>query len=346
MNGDPAEALPGRAHRDAVAPANSMGDAPDIDVLGLGAVAVDEVLWTASETLPNSKSRITGRDLRLGGTSAAALAAAARLGAKAVLAAQLGGRSAAAAFARSELARAGVELIGTRGRAADDSDPARGEPIRCVVIASPSGSRTVLFDLDGVEPTGPEHVPPALVARAKVLFVDHFGIEAMLPAAREARRLGRPVVADFESEEGPRFTEVLRIVDHLIVPVDLALRITGSADPRAACAALWNEEREITAVTVGADGLWFLDRTSREPVLIDAFRVDAIDTCGCGDVFHGSYASALARGRAPREAVLIARAAASIHATRRTGPADGPTLDDVAKFLAAGGLGGPTEPSP
>ena len=65
-----------------------------------------------------------------------------------------------------------------------------------------------------------------------------------------------------------------------------------------------------------------------------AFKVKAIDTTGCGDVFHGAYAVALARGQDLTERIRFASATAALKATRHGGQAGIPTRRQVEKFLA------------
>jgi len=60
--------------------------------------------------------------------------------------------------------------------------------------------------------------------------------------------------------------------------------------------------------TAGADGAWYGEDEGdvrHQP----AFAVEVVDTTGCGDVFHGAYASALARGLGLEERVRFSAAA-------------------------------------
>ena len=91
-------------------------------------------------------------------------------------------------------------------------------------------TRTILSDASGVvgaDPAGPEE---AAIRSAKVLFVDHVGLEGMIRAARVARDAGIPVVADFERRPGAPFDELLALVDHLVVPLAFARSISGVSD--------------------------------------------------------------------------------------------------------------------
>src|SRR5262249_6462647 len=106
------------------------------------------------------------------------------------------------------------------------------------------------------------------------------------------------------------------------------------AQPDAAAKKLWNPARQAVVLTDGAAGCWSL--TTEEPGAVRhlrAFPVEAVDTTGCGDVFHGAYAAAFVGGRTPRDCIRFAAAAAAIKATRRGGQSGIPTRPVVDAFL-------------
>jgi sulfofructose kinase len=84
------------------------------------------------------------------------------------------------------------------------------------------------------------------------------------------------------------------------------------------------------AVTCGELGSWWLARDGAFHV--PAPSIDAVDTLGAGDVFHGAYALALAEGRDVRAAAHFATIAAAIKCTRDGGRAGCPTRDEVDAF--------------
>jgi sulfofructose kinase len=112
----------------------------------------------------------------------------------------------------------------------------------------------------------------------------------------------------------------------------LAVKRSGCQDPAAAAQALWGPGRQAIVVTCGAEGCWVTGDGGpawHQP----AFSVPVIDTTGCGDVFHGAYAAALARGLNLEQRVRIASAAAALKATRRGAQAGCPTWQEVEEFL-------------
>jgi len=60
--------------------------------------------------------------------------------------------------------------------------------------------------------------------------------------------------------------------------------------------------------------------------------VASVDSNGAGDCHVGAFAAMLAMGRGPLEAARWANAAAAMSVTTR-GPATGPTMDELERFL-------------
>ena len=64
-----------------------------------------------------------------------------------------------------------------------------------------------------------------------------------------------------------------------------------------------------------------------------AFEVQVVDTTGCGDVFHGAYATGIACGWDVSRCIRFASAAAAIKATKAGGRNGIPDRDTVCQFL-------------
>src|SRR5207248_5796420 len=107
----------------------------------------------------------------------------------------------------------------------------------------------------------------------------------MLRAARIACEAAVPVVADLEREAGPEFRDLFKLVDHLVISLSFARVLTGAAEPREAVERLWTAGRDTVVVTDGAKGCWFRSREAASVEHQAPFKVNAVDTTGCGDVF-------------------------------------------------------------
>jgi len=297
------------------------------DVLGLGCVAIDDLLYVAQYPAADSKVQVRRRQRQCGGLTATALVAAARLGSRAAFAGVLG-EDELSAFVLNRFREEGVDARHARRR-----DNAR--PIHSIIVVDESTkTRTILYSLEGAFGAEPDWPDEEVIRASRVLFVDHFGIEGMTRAARIARRSGIPVVGDLERNDPPRFPELLELVDHLIVSADFAARLTGEREPDVAVPRLWTDSRQAVVVTCGDQGCWYVG--SDAPAVArhqPAFAVEVVDTTGCGDVFHGAYASALARGLDLPSRIQFASAAAAIKATQRGGQAGIPSRAAVEQFL-------------
>lgn len=297
----------------------------EIDVLGLGCIAVDDLLYLPAFPQPEQKIRIRTRRRQCGGLSATALVAAARLGARCAYAGVLG-ENELSQFVRATFETEGVDLSWLRVQP-------DARPIHSTILVDESArTRTVLFDLAGTVGAAVDHPPDAVITAAKVLYVDHYGIEGMTRAARLARSRGIPVVADLERDEWPGFDGLLELVDHLILSAGFALRRTQSATPQEAVQKLWSLNRRVVVVTVGEQGCWYTEDGStirHQP----AFEVATVDPTGCGDVFHGAYAACLARGMALEERLRVASAAAARKALHPGAQAGAPTWGQLQEFL-------------
>jgi len=295
------------------------------DVLGFGAVTVDDLIYVGRHPLPDSKTKVQSQQRQGGGLAGTALVAASRLGAKAAYCGVLGDDE-LSRFTLQGLAREGVDCAPTW------YDP-DARPIYAIVIVDLStGQRSILYSTDGVVEPGPERITPDLVANCRVLFVDQTVIETALRGIELAHTYRVPVVGDVESDSDPRSPDLIRQIDHLIVGTQLAGRVTGESEPAAMVRALSGPDRPCCVVTAGERGCWYSEHGG-EVRHFPAFRVQVVDTTGCGDVFHGAYAACIARGKSVSSAIQIATAAAGIKATQPGGRSGIPNLPTIERYL-------------
>jgi sulfofructose kinase len=303
-----------------------VSNSPQFDVLGLGAVAIDDLIYVESYPPADVKTSVLRSHRQCGGLTATALVAAARLGASCAYAGVLGTDPV------SDLACCNLHAEGIDLRYLQRRKDAR--TIHSFIVVDVSrNTRNVFADSNGFVGADPEWPAPEIITAARVLFVDHIGLPGMIRAARLARSANRAVVADFERVSGPEFPELLALVDHLILSFAFAQKLTGRSDPAEAVKALSTSDRKAVVVTCGAAGAWFAANggpLKHQP----AFKVRTVDTTGCGDVFHGAYASALARGADIEECIRLASAAAALKAMHHGGQTGIPNRSAVEKFIA------------
>ena len=298
------------------------------DILGLGCVAVDESLVLERFPAEDSKARIFSRNSAVGGTTATALLAAAKLGASCAYAGTLGD-DVASRLVLAAFQHAGIDSSLIR------RDPA-ARPIRCTIVTSQrTGSRTVLYDLEGAVPAAAGWPPDGAIRAAKLLLVDQFGREGIIPAARLAKAAGIPVVLDLEhANSADEYVELVALANHVVFTRALAANITGHANPAEAVDQLWQNTHQAIILTAGTDGLWYRCADDPQSRHLPAYAVTARDTTGCGDVFRGAYAAALVQGESVEVALRYGAAAAAFRAAAKTGAERLPTRDAVLQLIA------------
>lgn len=165
--------------------------------------------------------------------------------------------------------------------------------------------------------TNPESLSdPALWQGAGILVLQNEIPEPVnLAAAKAARRAGVPVCLN-AAPYRPLTDEFSQLVDILVVNAIEAEQFSGHpvndlVSARDAALTL-SSRYAIVVVTAGGDGVVGIER-GHEPVAVPAMQVRLVSTHGAGDVFVGSFATALAGGQAFAECLNVANRAAAIH---------------------------------
>ncbi len=286
---------------------------PRWDVLGLGSIAVDDLIYVDDYPTEDTKTLVRSRRREAGGQAATALVAAARLGATAAYFGVLG-QDELSQFVVKRLEKEGVDcttIIYRNG----------ARPIHAAVIVVPeTHTRTILFSEEGFTSPRPEETTEELITSAKVVLVDHTVVSVGLHAVKLAHAHKIPVVGDFENALDPNVFELMSQVDHLVICAEFASQLTATADCEKMVAKLSSPERRCCVVTAGKRGCWYAEYGG-EVQHFPAIPVQVVDTTGCGDVFHGAYAAYIARGESVPRAIEVATITAGIKATQAGGRA-------------------------
>jgi sugar/nucleoside kinase (ribokinase family) len=299
------------------------------DIIGLGALAVDDLLYLDHYPQLNEKIPVKMKQRQGGGLTATALVTAAHQGARSAYCGRLGDDE-LSLYSLQELEREGV-----------DTSPIQhwkgAKPFHAIILVDiPSASRVILFNSEGVGEPDSSVVTEDLITSSRILFIDNTAYKSGLLAAGFAHAHGIPVIADIESINLPDLNRFLNLIDHLIVGIDTARAITYKQTVDDMVYELSNPQRATCVVTDGANGCWYSEHGGIVHHF-PAYQVPVVDTTGCGDVFHGAYAAALARGESVSKSVQVASASAALKATCRGGREGIPNLATVEDFLKLNG---------
>jgi len=266
------------------------------EVFGLGQCCLDYLAPVEAYPPSDSKCELSKILIQGGGPTATALVALSRWGVSCAFAGVIGDDS-FGSIIRTSLVDEGVDVSGLIERKDAESQFA-------FIVAEPGvGHRTVFWRRPTGEPPRPDEIDVKTLRRAKVFYTDGLLIEAALFAAREAKAAGVPVVVDPGSlREG--MLDLARTSDYFMASEKFARELLG-ADPAGkqplddaaveeACRKIADLGPAVAGVTLGPKGYVALDRSK----LIErpAYPVDAVDTTGCGDVFHAGLAFGIVRG--------------------------------------------------
>ncbi len=292
-----------------------------LDVLSVGATAYD--LYFMVDHAPEPDEKTTADAFRAcgGGPAANAAVTAARMGLSAGLAGYLG-RDPFGERHLAELRAAGVE---TRWVVRGDAPT----PVSAVWVG-PDGRRA-LVNYRAPEAVLTEAAADLVEVSPSVMLFDGHQpslSEGLLP---RARRLGIPTVLDAGSVH-PGTLRLFEAVDYLVCSETFARNLTDRDAHDEALSALSGRCPNVV-ITLGARGLVW--RTREGTGALPAFPVEAVDTTGAGDVFHGAFAGCLAQGRPWPETLRYAGAAAALGCTRIGARTGIPTGEEVTAFLKA-----------
>ena len=279
---------------------------PEFDVVGVGLNATDTLLVVPRFPTYGGKVPFEEEILSPGGQVASAMVACARFGLRVKYIGTVGD---------DERGRIQMESLLGSGINLDHVQWRRNCPNQSayILIDRSTGERTVLWRRPECLRISPEEITPGQIACARLLHIDGHDTPAVERAARIAREAGMPVTVDVDTIY-PGFERVLPLVDYLIASSEFPVNWTGDSDPFKALEAIQREYgMRMAAMTLGAHGALALCEGSF--IYSPAYVVNAVDTTGAGDVFHGAFCYAVLEGMPVREALDFSNAAAALNCT-------------------------------
>jgi sugar/nucleoside kinase (ribokinase family) len=199
-----------------------------------------------------------------------------------------------------------------------------------LILVDAAGEKMIATRRDqGLSDIAPANATQA-VATADVVVLDNRYPNFVIPICQAAAARGIPRLLDLDGAAEPH-DPLLLACSHVIASAEALRGSTGLADLPAALKKLGQSYNGFLAFTDGADGVYWLD--GGEVRHMPAFKVNAVDTLGAGDVFHAAFAFHLVVTGDPIAAMRFAAAAAAIKCTRFGGLMGAATRAEVDDFL-------------
>lgn len=299
-----------------------------VKLLSVGALTLDTILRV--ETLPTHQGKFIASDgIQIAsGMATSAACAARRLGAEVFLWASAGDD------AVGDQLLAGIEAEGVDCRFVRRVEGARSA--LAAILVDAHGERIIVPFYDPKAQADPEAVPVADLSGFDAVLVDVRWPGAAALALTAARDAGCPAILDADTAPLEVLEHLLPLASHIVASETAARIICDHAlDPETACADLASRTDAFVAVTGGAAGSWWHDRSAGCVRHIAAPKIKAVDTLAAGDVFHGAFAVALAETMPIEQALRFASAAAALKCQRFGGRLGAPNRDEAMAMVAA-----------
>jgi sulfofructose kinase len=271
------------------------------------------------DEIENPPSKVTAKRYAagVGGMSAHAAIAVARLGGEVAFWGRVGDDAAGETLVQA-MAAEGVNIDGLKRFEGAQT------PLSAVIIDKRGERSIVTYRGDGLG-VETDWLPLDMLDGAGAVLCDPRWQAGTATVFAAARARGVPSVLDAEKSEMRVLLDLVPLVDHAIFAAP-GLRIFAGVKEAAEGLrrAMASGPLKLAAVTRGEDGTLWLEPGGAKPRTTPAFKVTATNTTGAGDVFHGAYALALAEGQATEAAIRFASAAGALRAR------DGETPDRAA----------------
>lgn len=291
-------------------------------VLTVGITAQEIVLQVSNLPVGGSKTHARERHLVTGGTAANAAVAIARLGGHSILSTCLGNDVLAeqivADLTESRVDTQAVEWVNG------------GRTSLSAVIVDAGGERMRVTHADPLLFQGPPRDYHDLDVRIDAVMTDTCwpgGADAALDFAERAKI---PCLVNFDRIPEISGEMFLSRASHVVLDRQALIDVTGETTPSAGLRQASSMGGAWLAVTAGSDGVYWLD--GRKLHHLPAYEIEAVDTLGASDVFHGALALALAENRPIPESIRFAAAAAAIKCQTLGGGRGAPTRGQVDDF--------------
>lgn len=208
-----------------------------------------------------------------------------------------------------------------------------------VVLKDRTGNRAIIVHRAEFDDTDLSWLPMEQLLDADAVLADSSWIEGAVALLSAARAKGMPAVLDADTVSGQtpsRSAAMLRAVaaaSHVVFSAPGLASLFAAPTPEEGLRQARNYA-PFVAVTLGGDGVLWLDATGTVRH-IPSFPVDAVETVGAGDIFHGAFAFALGRGQSEEDGLRLAAAVAAIKCAGEGGRVSFPRMPDVEKLLAS-----------
>ena len=293
-------------------------------IVGMGACVFDTLISCNTYPTEDTKQKAEGVFVSGGGPVGNALVVASKLGVETEVLGAFADDN-AGVYMLEDFSRYGVKtdnVVKQKGASSFTS---------YIVLAQDRKTRTCVFDR-GTVLDKEENINLSAIDGATVLHLDGNYLNGAIAAAKHAKKAGVKVSLDAGGlYQG--IDKLLPYVDILIPSAEFAMGFTKKDTiPQAMHQLKELFNPEILVVTNGSDGgYYYEDGTAKH---YSGIKVNAVDTNGAGDTFHGAFLVAYCKGKSVEECCNFASAVSAYKCTfkgARTYPLNMQIIEDFIK---------------
>ncbi|MCJ2875441.1 sugar kinase [Rhizobium pusense] len=171
---------------------------------------------------------------------------------------------------------------------------------------------------------------PQDIAPFDAVLVDVRWPELALDVLTVARTLGKPAILDGDVAPVEILEKLAPAASHIVFSEPAAARLTGLETVKDMLPVLHARYPEtFIAVTAGPAGCWWTEPNDPTVHFQETMSIEAIDTLAAGDIFHGTFALAMAERMESRAAIRLSSVAAALKCTVFGGRAGAPTREET-----------------
>lgn len=292
-------------------------------VTGLGQCSLDYLALVDGYPQVDTKKEVLEWHEQGGGPVATALVALSRLGVHCRFYGVSGDDDAGEKIRRS-LVEEGIDASGLIKREKETSQ------IAFIAVEKGTAKRTIFWKRPSGAPLQVRELKDDFLEDSDFLLLDGLMTDASFHAAKRAKALNIPVMLD-AGRMRPSTLELAGFSDYLVASEEFAAELGLPLADEALKRERDKLGIKVLTVTLGEKGS--LTASQDEAVRIPAFKVEAVDTTGAGDVFHGGYIYGLLRGWGLSDTITFASAMAAMKCGKVGGRTGIPRLNEVLEFL-------------
>ncbi len=293
-------------------------------IVGIGANVCDTLITVPYFPKEDTKLKAESIMLSGGGPCATGLVAASKLGGDCGYIGAVTDDS-AGEFLKSDLSKYNVSLDNVviyHGYTSFSS---------YILLSEKDATRTCVFDRGNIPEWQLNESQQKAVANAQILMIDGNNMAAAVEGCKIAKANNTKVLYDagglYDGVE-----QLLNLTDILIPSEEFALGHTNTETPEEAAKILYKKYNpEIVVITCGVKGGIIYDGNSVKTY--PAFLVDAVDSNGSGDVFHGAFAFAISKKMSYNNACIFSSAVSALKCTKKGARNGAPNYSEVINFL-------------